>query len=102
MGPSIKSCELEIPLAVQIWKPLSVIPGGKSGLLHIGLKNDMKTVTVEITVTGLLQADFRDLRFLINRKFFKGNLDIELSISSQREGSTELVFPNIRKVKATL
>lgn len=96
VDPSSRSCKLEIPLAAQIQKPLSVIPGRKSGLLHMGVKIEVNcdlssnllivrhAIMVE-NVIGLLQMDFRDLRFLMNNRFCKGNLDMEFSISSQRD-----------------
>lgn len=94
MDPSNKSYRLESPLFAQTWKPLSVVPGKKSGLSHFGVKTEVirdlpsnlqivcHALTVQ-TVIGLLQAGFRDLRFLINNKFVQGNSDIELSISNQ-------------------
>ena len=75
---------------------MSFTPGGKSGLLHIGVKTEVNcdlpsnflmachALTVEIVI-GLVQADFKDALFQINKRLLRGYLDIELSTSSQRD-----------------
>lgn len=74
MGPLYKSRSLEMPLVAQIRKPLSTIPGKKSRLSHVGVRTEvvcdlpsslltiLHALTV-LTVKGLLQTAFRDLRF---------------------------------------
>lgn len=75
-------CRVDILLSTQTRKLLSITPGGKSGLLHIGVNTEVNcdlpsnflmachALTVEIVI-GLVQADFKDALFLINKRLLK-------------------------------